>query len=110
MPWHVLSSCDTAGFFLLVGLLGFFGFDRSDPGQPYAHMFCGAEKAGFSKRKHLPAHVTFPMLEAQLKALRDLQADQKLTGYGQQQSIRDGPMIKQMVNNFQAGMAKMKQE
>lgn len=68
------------------------------------------QKAGFSKCKHLPAHVTLPMLEAQLKALRDLQADQKLKGYGQQHSIRDDPMIKQMVNNFQAGMAKMKRE
>ena len=50
------------------------------------------------------------MLEAQLKALRDLQADQKLKGYGQQHSIRDDPMIKQIVTNFQAGKAKMKRE
>ena len=72
------------------------------------HTCFAVQKAGFSKRKHLPAHVTFTMLEARLKALRDLQADQKLKGYGRQHSIRD--MIKQMVNNFQAGMAKMKRE
>lgn len=68
------------------------------------------QKAGFKFAKKVPAHITFPMLEAQLKALRDLQADQKLKGYGQHHSIRDDPMVKQMVNNFQAGMAKMKRE
>ena len=68
------------------------------------------QKAGFSNTKKMPTHITYPMLEAQLKALRDLQADQKLKGFGQKHSIRDDPMIKQMVNNFQAGMAKMKRE
>ena len=50
------------------------------------------------------------MLEAQLKALRDLQADQRLQGYGQRASIREDPMIKQMVANFQAAQAQMKRE
>lgn len=70
------------------------------------------QEAGFEKRKaeRMPPIVTYSMLEAQLKALRDLQADQRLKGFGQRASIRDDPMVKQMVANFQAGMAQMKKE
>ncbi|DBA66133.1 TPA: hypothetical protein ACH3X2_002608 [Trebouxia sp. C0005] len=49
-------------------------------------------------------------VEAHLKALRDLQQDQKVAGFGQQQSIRDYADIRLMMANLLAGMARMKRE
>lgn len=53
--------------------------------------------------------ITYIMLEAVVKALRDLQSDQELQG-GQRSSIRDCREIKLLLNNYQAGMAQLKKE
>ncbi len=49
-------------------------------------------------------------VEAHLKALRDLQPDQKVARFGQQQSIRDYADVRLMMANLLAGMARMKRE
>ncbi|DBA98145.1 TPA: hypothetical protein ACH3X1_014764 [Trebouxia sp. C0004] len=65
------------------------------------------QEAGFEKRKpeRMPSTITYSMLDAQLNALWDLQADQRLKGFGQRASIRNDPMVKQVVAKFQASMA-----
>ncbi|DBA98908.1 TPA: hypothetical protein ACH3X1_014655 [Trebouxia sp. C0004] len=70
----------------------------------YVKKEVGHGKKSFEKRRD----VSWSMIEAQLKAIRDLQATQRLQGFGQRTSVREDPMVKQMVDNFQAGMAQMK--
>ena len=56
-----------------------------------------------------PKEMSWHRLEAVVKALRDLQEDQKLEG-GQERPIRDAPLIKLLLHNYQAGMAQLKKK